>query len=117
MRRRVLLLLAAIAGAMACSGFVSLVVVPRNWEANNVPERWREGRWEMGPDGLRARALTESRCGEIPQDAWLDLPADSPTPVIHQASEELTRCFEGQVVPQLMGPERIRLAPSPRTAQ
>lgn len=102
MQRKVIAI-TAIAVVMVCSGMISAVMVPANFESNSVPDYLREGRWEMGIDGLRARDLTETLCGTLPQGVWLDRPEFEALPVLLGAEPELSNCFEQKALPAMHG--------------
>ena len=66
---------------------------------DQTPPRWRADRWERTPDGARARAWAEDRCGALEGDAWVDLPPQAEHPVLLDAPPAQVACFAEKVAP------------------
>ncbi|MEO0605806.1 MAG: hypothetical protein AAF211_30520, partial [Myxococcota bacterium] len=73
---------------MALATCLAPIYVPANWTARNVPPHLRADRWELTPDGQRAHALFEERCGELAAGAWIDFPPDAWQPELKAAPDD-----------------------------
>ena len=85
---------------MGCVGVLSPLIVPTLSSSQQVPEQWREGRWEMTEEGLRAREMTEETCGELVGEMWLDFPAGKAEPLLKNGTPEMDACFRTKVGPR-----------------